>query len=53
MRRRRWFSLAVCSFLITLARPQAQSFRKAFEQPQLPTSAAALPDVIVVPWSER
>src|SRR6476620_1028425 len=53
MLRSGWFSLAECSFLITLARPQAQSFREAFEQPQLPSVAAALPDVIVAPRPER
>src|SRR3954469_20581538 len=48
-----WFSLAACGFLITLAPPQTQSFRKTFEQPQLPSIAAALPDVIVAPRPER
>src|SRR3954453_9024143 len=52
MLRSGWVSLAKCGFLINLARPQAQSFREAFEQPQLPGIAAALPDVIVAPWQE-
>src|SRR3954471_18697254 len=53
MLRSGWVSLAEGGFLITLARPQAQSFRKTFEQPQLPSIAAALPDVIVAPRPER
>src|SRR4051794_14630557 len=53
MLRSGWFSLAECGFLITLARPQAQSFREAFEQPQLLSIASTLPDVIVAPRPER
>jgi hypothetical protein len=47
MRRGSWFSVAVCGFLITLARAKAQSFREAFEQPQLPSIAAPFPNVVV------
>src|SRR3954447_25939341 len=53
MLRSGWVSLAECGFLITLARPQAQSFREAFEQPQLLSISSTFPDVIVAPRPER
>ena len=48
MRRGSWLSVAVCGFLITLARAKAQSFREAFEQPQLPPIAAPFPVVVTL-----